>query len=139
MYGQGLLKGLATTLKEYFGGYTTQEYPDEYPDLPDTFHGSFELDVNKCVGCTACDRNCPNSVIDLKVNRGEDKKKEIARFKVDLTRCQFCGLCTEGCPTNALKFNQEFELATYNKEDLILNLLAEKPTQTKPKKTKEVS
>lgn len=139
MYGAGLLRGLTTTIREFFRGNITQEYPDEYPELPDTFHGSFELDVDKCVGCTVCDRNCPNSVIDLKINRGEDKKKEITKFKVDLTRCQFCGLCVEGCPTQALKFNQNFELATFNKDDLILDLLTDQVTKTKSEDIKEVS
>ncbi|SJZ58456.1 NuoI/complex I 23 kDa subunit family protein [Selenihalanaerobacter shriftii] len=123
MYGQGLLKGLSITIKRFFGSNITEVYPDEYPELPEVFHGSFQLNEDKCVGCRLCAKCCPNPVIEIETVRDENNKRELTEFKVNLQYCQFCGFCIENCPTQALQTTQEFELSTYNKDDLVLNLL----------------
>jgi len=54
----------------------------------------FEIDPDKCVGCTACARNCPVSCID-----GTPKQVH----EIDQSRCIKCGRCYEVCRFDAVK------------------------------------
>jgi NADH:ubiquinone oxidoreductase subunit F (NADH-binding)/(2Fe-2S) ferredoxin/NAD-dependent dihydropyrimidine dehydrogenase PreA subunit len=54
----------------------------------------YEIDPEKCVGCTACARNCPVQCI-----AGERKKPH----EIDQARCIKCGRCFEVCRFEAVK------------------------------------
>lgn len=54
----------------------------------------FEIDPEKCVGCTMCARNCPVSCIS-----GERQKVHV----IDQSRCIQCGRCFEVCRFGAVK------------------------------------
>jgi len=54
----------------------------------------YEIDPEKCIGCTACARNCPVECID-------GKRKEV--HVIDQTRCIKCGRCFEVCRFEAVK------------------------------------
>jgi NADH-quinone oxidoreductase subunit I len=43
-------------------------------------------------------------------------------FIVDLQRCIFCGFCQEACPKAAIKLNNAYELAQYDKSVLIMDI-----------------
>ncbi|GAW92853.1 NuoI/complex I 23 kDa subunit family protein [Calderihabitans maritimus] len=122
MYGQGLLKGLGITLKHLFGKAVTEQYPDQRPNLSPRFHGSFALDVEKCIACGICAKACPNNVIKIASSKGENKKRRLDDYKIELGYCLFCGLCVESCPTDAINFTQDFELASYTRQDTVLHL-----------------
>jgi len=126
MYGQGLLKGLRVTLGHLLGERITQQYPEKMPDLPERTHGSFALDAEKCIGCLLCKNSCPNRVIAIDVEKGEDGKRKPTYFRMDIEYCLFCGLCTEACPTGALHFTKDFEHAKYRRKDIPMELLAKK-------------
>ena len=53
----------------------------------------YEIDAVKCIGCTACARNCPVSCIS-----GERKKLHL----IDQIRCIKCGRCFEVCRFDAV-------------------------------------
>lgn len=54
----------------------------------------YEIDTEKCIGCTACARVCPVQCIS-----GAPKKNH----KIDQSLCIKCGLCKETCKFNAVK------------------------------------
>jgi NADH:ubiquinone oxidoreductase subunit F (NADH-binding)/(2Fe-2S) ferredoxin/Pyruvate/2-oxoacid:ferredoxin oxidoreductase delta subunit len=54
----------------------------------------FEIDEQKCVGCTACARNCPVTCI-------AGVRKEV--HVIDQDRCIKCGRCFEVCRFDAVK------------------------------------
>ena len=56
----------------------------------------YEIDPAKCVGCTACARNCPVNCI-----AGERKQVHF----IDQSRCIKCGKCFEVCRFDAVKKN----------------------------------
>ncbi len=122
MYGKGLLTGLGITFKHFFGKAITEQYPEEMPNLSPIFHGSFALDVEKCIACGICAKTCPNNVITIESSKGEDKKRKLDSYQMDIGLCLFCGLCVESCPTDAINFTRDFELACYAREDAVLNL-----------------
>lgn len=55
---------------------------------------SYEIDKDKCRGCSKCARNCPVLAIS-----GELRHP----FVIDKEKCIKCGQCMEGCPFNAIK------------------------------------
>ncbi len=54
----------------------------------------YEIDPDKCVGCTLCARNCPVSCIS-----GERRETH----EIDQTRCIKCGRCFEVCRFDAVR------------------------------------
>jgi len=53
----------------------------------------FEIDKDKCVGCSLCAKNCPVNCID---GNREDK------YTIAQVDCVKCGNCVEVCPVNAV-------------------------------------
>jgi NADH-quinone oxidoreductase subunit I len=100
----------------------TQKYPEVKPKVPDDFRGRQIFDIDLCISCGLCFRDCPAKAIEMVEVEG--KKKPL--FHLDL--CIFCYQCAESCPRNAIKTSGFFELASTDKCDLVV-----KP-QTDPKK-----
>ena len=56
-----------------------------------------------------------------------------AVYEINMTRCIFCGYCEVACPFDAITMGHDYELADYNRSDLIFTkemLLAEPPERT---------
>ncbi|MCL5292924.1 MAG: FAD-dependent oxidoreductase [Actinobacteria bacterium] len=73
-----------------------------------------------CVGCSFCQRICPDFAISVERTKPGDGPRRVTEYKIDLSKCMFCGLCADQCPTKALIMSKEFELATYDKEKVVL-------------------
>jgi NADH-quinone oxidoreductase subunit I len=125
MFGIGLLKGLRITLKHFFGRRVTQGYPEEAAAAP-RYRGGFTLEAEKCTACGLCKNACPNRVITVEGEKGEDGKRRAAYYRLDLEYCLFCGLCVEACPFGALTHTQEFEHAGYHRQQLFRELIGKK-------------
>lgn len=113
----------------------TSQYPENRDTLKmfDRFRGIVTLthDENNehaCTGCSACEIACPNGTIEIVSNRVEDpetgkKKKVIDQFIYHYSMCTLCNLCIIACPTDAIKMDQTFEFAVFDRKELtqILN------------------
>jgi NADH-quinone oxidoreductase subunit I len=138
MLGEGILKGLAETARNFAGSFvskermTTVEYPEERLPLPeaarnfpflvyDTKNPSDPDDWEKglrCVACQICEKECPPKCIYIE--KSKDKKPDYvgklqiypAKFDIDISVCMSCQICVEVCPFEAIKMNNEFELST---------------------------
>lgn len=125
MIGKGLLKGMAITLRRFFARPNTVEYPEEKLPLPPRFRGGvLKLDRAKCIACGLCAMACPNRVIDLVGETGEDKKKRLTTYVYHTGLCLYCNLCLEACPTQALSWSQDYEIACYRRGGLTCDCLA---------------
>lgn len=132
MLGEGMLKGLAETAKNFAGSFvsaerlTTVEYPEHrLPAIENTrdfpflvYDGDDSMAGLRCVACQICEKECPPKCIYIV--KSADKKPDYvgkpqfypARFDIDISVCMSCQICVEVCPFEAIKMDTEFELST---------------------------
>ncbi len=119
-----LITGLLVTFNYLLKPKVTVQYPEEKLATFPRFRGRLRLfkDENGkdlCIACGNCAKACPDSLITVKGERGEDKKMHLVEFTYDMSHCMFCGLCVEVCPTNALRHTTEYEITAENRSELI--------------------
>lgn len=126
-----VLLGMRITIIQMFRPGITLQYPDERWDVPDGYRGRLHNIIEDCIGCRACERDCPVDCITIetekpgagqdlgKTSNGVPIKLKTMKFDIDMSLCMYCGLCTEACPTDCLIMTKEYEYATTNREDLI--------------------
>jgi NADH-quinone oxidoreductase subunit I len=132
LLGEGILKGLAETARNFAGSFvsaerlTTVEYPEERiapmeatRDFPFLVYDGDDWQAGlRCVACKICEKECPPQCIYIV--KSTDKKPDFvdkpqfypARFDIDISVCMSCQICVEVCPFEAIKMNTEFELST---------------------------
>ncbi|SDZ21865.1 NADH-quinone oxidoreductase subunit NuoI [Thermoactinomyces sp. DSM 45892] len=121
----GLVKGLGVTLKNMTKPKVTYNYPAEPIPVPDRFRGIQHFDAEKCIVCNQCALVCPTDCITLTGKRNPDPEKKgkvIEVYDINFEICILCDLCTEVCPTEAIVMTNNFELATYSRDDLFKNM-----------------
>ena len=139
------LRGLKTTFARVVEGPVTIQYPEEKTPVYPRFRGRHRLHrfedtgLEKCVGCSLCAAACPAECIrvvaaentpDNQVSAGE---RYAAVYEINMTRCIFCGYCELACPFDAITMGNDYELADYERSDLIFTkemLLADHPERT---------
>jgi NADH-quinone oxidoreductase chain I len=121
-----ILKGMSVTGTYFVKPKVTVEYPKEKLQTYPRFRGVHALLTSpdtgeiKCVACMLCATICPSRCISIVGEQTEDGRSRPASFELNLTRCIFCGLCEEVCPEAAIVMTRHYELATYDKADLLL-------------------
>jgi len=132
MLGEGIIKGMAVTARNFLGSYvsgdrlTTVQYPeDRIPQIENArqfpflvFDGDEWHKGMRCVACQICEKECPPKCIYIE--KSKDKKPDYvgkaqfypAKFDIDLSVCMSCQICVEVCPFEAIKMDTEFELST---------------------------
>lgn len=134
---KSLLDGMWVTLKEFPKKPVTLSYPHESVKMYRRYRGHIELIGNEdgqpnCVVCGMCQRACPSGCISLDGEKPEgSKKKVLTKYILDFTTCSLCGSCVESCNFDALQFSNEYNLASTNKEDFIMNLVKRLEEQKK--------
>jgi len=135
MIGNGILKGLTETARNFFGSYvskdrlTTVQYPEQkIPQIeasrnfPFLVYDGADWDAGmRCVACQICEKECPPKCIFIE--KSKDKKPDAvgkaqfypARFDIDISVCMSCQICVEVCPFDAIKMDVEFDLPTDNR------------------------
>ena len=132
MLGEGIIKGMAETARNFLGSYvsedrlTTVQYPEErlpqkeaarnFPFL--LFDGKDPHIGLRCVACQICEKECPPQCIYIV--KSKDKKPDYigkpqfypSVFDIDTSVCMSCQICVEVCPFEAIKMDTEYELST---------------------------
>jgi len=127
----GLLKGMRVTAYYFFHPkqIVTQQYPENRATLQmfERFKGEVVMPHNennehKCTACGICEMNCPNGSIEviskIEITPDGKKKKVLDQHIYHLGMCTFCNLCVKTCPSNALKMDQTFEHAVFDRTKL---------------------
>jgi NADH-quinone oxidoreductase subunit I len=111
---------MQVTFKHLFIKPITVQYPEERRDLPPRSRGLHAYDAERCLGCGACARACPNNCIELEVSTTPDGKKQIDKFDIYYGRCMFCGLCMDSCiGKGVLSMTTEFEFSDVDRKSLV--------------------
>jgi NADH-quinone oxidoreductase subunit I len=140
--GEGILKGLTETARNFFGSYvskdrlTTVQYPEQRePQIEATrdfpflvYDGADWQQGMRCVACQICEKECPPKCIFIE--KSKDKKPDAfgksqfypATFNIDISVCMSCQICVEVCPFDAIKMDVDYHLSTENRfGGLLLN------------------
>jgi len=130
--GEGILKGLGETARNFAGSFVSAErlktvqYPEEHiapieatRDFPFLVYDGTDWEAGlRCVACQICEKECPPKCIYIV--KSTDKKPDAlgkpqiypTRFDIDISVCMSCQICVEVCPFEAIKMDTEFELST---------------------------
>src|SRR5215471_10929494 len=132
MLGEGIIKGMAETARNFVGSYvskdrlTTVQFPEErlpqaeaarnFPFL--VYDGNDWQGGLRCVACQICEKECPPKCIYIE--KSKDKKPDAlgkpqfypATFNIDVSVCMSCQICVEVCPFDAIEMDTAFELST---------------------------
>src|SRR5512135_3876669 len=124
-----LLTGMRITIGQFFKPTVTVHYPHETLKIPPRFRGHIELVRDpesgkpKCFVCKLCEKACPSDCITVEGIKPEGaKRKTVTFYRLDFTKCSLCGSCVEACRDGAIRFSREYNLASTNKEDYIMDL-----------------
>jgi NADH-quinone oxidoreductase subunit I len=124
-----LLTGMRITIGQFFKPIVTVQYPHESLKMPERFRGHIELvrdpETGKavCFACKLCERACPSDCITVEGAKLDGaKKKSVTQYMLDFTKCSLCGSCVEACRDGAIRYSHEYNLASTNKEDYIMDL-----------------
>jgi len=147
--GEGILKGLAETAKNFAGSFfsaerlTTVEYPEDRIApieaarvFPILIYDGLDWEAGlRCVACQICEKECPPKCIFIE--KSKDKKPDVlgkpqfypAAFDIDISVCMSCQICVEVCPFEAIKMDTVYELST---EDRFEGLLLDRRQLARP-------
>lgn len=124
-----LLGGMATTIKVFFAADVTLQYPDERFRMHERFRGRVDMPLDpvsgahKCTLCMMCVRACPNASLEIVQGKGADGKARVLdKYIYKLSTCTLCELCVEACNFDAIRMSHDYELATYDRQNLTLIL-----------------
>lgn len=140
MFGEGILRGLAETARNFLGSYvsknrlTTVQYPEErlpqieaYRNFPFLVYDGEDWQQGlRCVSCFICEKECPPKCIFIE--KSTDKKPDAVGkpqfypkvFNIDVSVCMSCQICVEVCPFDAIKMDTDYELSTTNRFSALL-------------------
>ena len=149
MVGEGILKGLAETAKNFAGSFfsaerlTTVQYPEDRIApieaarvFPILIYDGLDWEAGlRCVACQICEKECPPKCIFIE--KSKDKKPDAlgkqqfypAEFDIDISVCMSCQICVEVCPFEAIKMDTVYELST---EDRFQGLLLDRRQLARP-------
>jgi NADH-quinone oxidoreductase subunit I len=140
MLGEGIIKGMAETARNFVGSYhdparlTTVEYPEQkipaqanarnFPFL--VYDGNDPMKGLRCVACQICEKECPPKCIYI-IKDTVKKPDYIGKmqvqpktFDIDISVCMSCQICVEVCPFEAIKMDNAFELSNTDRFDALL-------------------
>ena len=90
----GILKFTPIALKNLFSKPATRAYPDAPARRVPGTRGSVQVDIDECIFCGMCNRNCPADAIT--VDRA-NKSWTVRRMN-----CVQCGYCVQSCPKKCI-------------------------------------
>jgi len=100
-------------LKNFLQQRTTVSFPYGPLDLGEAYRGQVVVDIDACVGCGRCARDCPTE--SLAVERLDGGGIRILHF---YDRCASCGQCEISCNQRAIWLDPSFRAAAASREEL---------------------
>jgi ech hydrogenase subunit F len=87
-------------MKSLFGKPATLMYPQQKRTFTDATRGKVENEIEKCIFCRLCEKNCPTSALAV--------TKEKNEWDIDSLKCCQCRRCVEVCPVKCLSMDNVY-------------------------------
>jgi formate hydrogenlyase subunit 6/NADH:ubiquinone oxidoreductase subunit I len=118
--------GISKTITQsLFGKPATLMYPQRARVYSDATRGKVENEIEKCIFCRLCEKNCPTDAIGV--------SKEKKEWQIDSLKCCTCRRCVEVCPVKCLLMhNVYFPSVTERPAGLYLIVQPPKPPKPSP-------
>ena len=118
-----LIKGLGVTIRRFFSGPVTVQYPEERRSVSPRWRGIHYFEATedgdtRCVACGLCVAICPPKAIRLVAVEREDGSRYPEVYELDAIRCIYCGLCEEVCPVDAIKLSRIYNVVGSSRSEL---------------------
>lgn len=119
-----VIRALWIMLTHTFRKRATIQYPEERYYYPPRAKGRIVLSrdpdgAERCVACYLCAVACPVDCISLQATEDEHGRRYPEFFRINFSRCILCGYCEEACPTYAIQLTPDFEMAEYDRPQLV--------------------
>jgi len=123
-YSYSTIKSVWDVFTHTFTKADTVEYPDQHPYMSPRYRARIVLtrDPNgdeRCVACNLCAVSCPTDCISLQKAEDDTGRWYPEFFRINFSRCVYCGLCEEACPTYAIQLTPDFEMAEYERQNMV--------------------
>ncbi|MDD3776087.1 MAG: 4Fe-4S dicluster domain-containing protein [Actinomycetota bacterium] len=124
-----IIKNFFKNFGNVFSRPVTVNYPREKIIIPEGSKGMLHLRLDPdsleivCEACGQCEQACPQKCISIKRERDERGNLVLEEFYLDSGRCIFCGNCVEVCGRNSLEMSYRYQLAEYEREQLVVEKL----------------
>ena len=89
------------TMKNLFSKPVTKNYPAEPAVYPERSRGHIEIEIEKCISCSICAKNCPPGCLSV------DRKA--GTWTINRFDCIACGYCTIKCPKSCLHLKPGYQ------------------------------
>ena len=113
MYGIGIVKGMAATIRRMVMPVATIQFPEITRPMSARARTNLLWFDERCTGCSTCAQACPDGCILVETKPNADGSLEKVRYEIDFRLCMYCGLCVEACPYQAIQSGGVFEDAVY--------------------------
>ena len=100
-------------LRSLGGGRSTILYPFGPLEIPASFRGRVVVDIERCVGCGLCARDCPTGCLEVERQPGGG-----VRVALRYDSCATCGQCEAGCRHDAIHLEAAFYEGAFSREAL---------------------
>ncbi len=99
--GMKRFPGISKTLmKSLVGKPATLNYPKEKRTYTDATRGKVRNEIERCIFCRMCERNCPTRALSVSKERNE--------WEIDSLNCCLCRRCVEVCPVKCLSMDNVY-------------------------------
>ncbi len=109
------LRELKEAVIAVFSPRFTTRFPAKPCEVPESYRGKAEFDLDSCVGCGACVNICPTLALTMEDDL--EANPSVRRITYRYDTCVFCGNCQDNCTTeDGIKLSQQWDLATLDRE-----------------------
>ena len=87
-------------MRSLLGKPATLMYPQRKRTYTAATRGKVENEIEKCIFCRMCERNCPTAALLV--------SKETNEWEIDSLKCCTCRRCVEVCPVKCLSMDNVY-------------------------------
>ena len=109
-----ILKMFKMVMRAFVRKSTCDMYPKKPAHQYPNTRGHIEIEADKCILCTICDKRCPTHAI--KVDRNGKT------WSIDHYKCIYCNNCVEVCPKKCLLMVQQHSAPEISKNVVTVDI-----------------